>query len=136
MGSPRMRLRRTLLSVVGCLVACAVALQAALAGFVVISSLTSAAIPSTEICSEHRSVDDRASGQVGHHSICPCGVACVMSMCIGIVGAPAAAIFIIGPVGSKDLAAPHADLQSLSSRPASKGPHCPRAPPRTDVLTV
>jgi hypothetical protein len=130
-----MRSRRGLRSLIGCFAAYAIAMQVAMSGFLVISCLASGAVASSEICAEHASAAGDASGHSGY-LICLCGPACIMSTCVAMMGTPVISAGIPGP--TSDIASPLPGLgfERVSPTPASKGPHCPRAPPPPDVLTA
>jgi hypothetical protein len=132
---PKMRSRRGLRSLIGCFAAYAIAMQVAMSGFVVISCFASGAVAASEICAEHGSAGGDASGQSGY-LICPCGPACVMSMCAAIVGAPVTSAGILQPTSDIAPSLPRFGLDRVSPTPASKGPHCPRAPPLPDALSA
>jgi hypothetical protein len=121
-----MRSRRVLRSLIGCFAAYVIALQVAISGFAVISCLAAGAVAPSEVCTEHGPVGGDASGERGH-PVCPCGPACVMLTCAAMVGPPVDSAAFMRP--TKVLAPPRFGLEPVSSRPASKGPHCPRAPP-------
>jgi len=132
---PRMR-SRALRSLIGCLAAYAVTLQVAVSGLLAIASLTSAHPVPTEICSERPSGAGHASGDGGHHFVYPCGPACLMSTCAAMLGATVAASTLVRPPSTGALPVPRFARQRVSSDPAGKGPHCPRAPPRPDILAA
>jgi hypothetical protein len=125
----KMRSRRALRSLIGGFAAYVIALQVAMSGFLVISCVTSAVVATSEICAEHGPGD--ASGQA---AVCPCGPACVMSTCAGMAGTPAVSVAILRPTIT--IALPYFGFEPVSSTPARKGLHCPRAPPPSDVLAA
>jgi hypothetical protein len=133
---PRTRSERASRSLMGFLVAYAIALQAALSGFVAVSCLTSFASTPTGFCSKSGAEGGDGSGQGGHRGICPCGPACVMSMCTAGIGAPVASVARIAPTTARSSPLPRFDLEPTGLRPIGKGAHCPRAPPRPDVLAA
>ena len=120
----------------GFLVAYAIALQGALSGFVAVSCLTSFASTPAESCSKPGAEGRNRSGQGGHHGICPCGPACVMSTCSAGIGAPLASVAGIAPATARSSPLPRFDLEPAGLRPIGKGAHCPRGPPRPDVLAA
>jgi hypothetical protein len=122
----KMRSRRALRSLIGCFAAYVIALQVATSGFVVISCLAAGAMAPSEVCAEHGPVGGDASGQ-GGHPVCPCGPACVMSTCAAMLATPVDSTAFVRP--TRAIAPPCFGFEPVSSRPTSKGPHCPRAPP-------
>ena len=135
MRFPTMRSRRGLRSLIGCFAAYAIAMQVAMSGFLVISCFASGALASSEICAEHGSAGGDGSGQSGY-LICPCGPACVMSTCAAMVGTPVISAGILGPTSDITSPLPGFGFERVLPPPASKGPHCPRAPPPPDVLAA
>ena len=132
---PRTRSRRGLRSLIGCFAAYAIAMQVAMSGFLVVSCLALGAVASSEICAEHGSAGGDSSGQSGY-LICPCGPACVMSTCAAMVAAPVISTGIPEPTSDIASPLPAFGFERVSPTPASKGPHCPRAPPPPDVLAA
>jgi hypothetical protein len=132
---PTMTSRRGLRSLIGCFAAYAIAVQVAMSGFLVISCLASGAVASSEICAEHGSAGGDGSRQ-SRYLICPCGPACVMSTCAAMVGTPVISAGILGPTSDIASPLPGFGFEWVSPTPASKGPHCPRAPPPPDVLAA
>jgi hypothetical protein len=132
---PRMRSRRGLRSLIGCFAAYTIALQVAMSGFLVVSCLASGAVASSEICAEHGSAGGDSSGQ-SRYLICPCGPACVMSACAAVVGTPVISARILQPTNDIASPLPGFGFERVSPTPASKGPHCPRAPPPPDALAI
>jgi hypothetical protein len=131
----KMRSRRGLRSLIGCFMAYAIAMQVAMAGFLVISCVVSGAVTSSEICAKHGPAGGDASGQSGY-LMCPCGPACVMSTCAAMVGSSVSSARILHP--TSDIAPPPLGFgfAQVSPTRASKGRHCPRAPPPPDVLAA
>jgi hypothetical protein len=122
-------------SLIGCFAAYAIAVQMAMSGFLVISCVASGAVASSEICAQHGPTGGDGSGESGY-LICPCGPACVMSTCAAVVGTPVISAGILGPTSDIGSPLPGFGFERVSSAPASKGPHCPRAPPPSDVLAA